>query len=50
MTLQKVTADHDASEVEKCFVNVVAAFAADAEAAELVEPTDRSFHNPAKNS
>lgn len=47
MTLHKVTANHDASEGEECFVNVVAAFAADAEAAELVQPTDRSFHHPA---
>lgn len=50
MSLHKVTADHDASEAEECFVDVVTAFAANAEAAELVQPTNRSFHHPAKDS
>jgi len=50
MSLHKVAADHDTSEVKECFVDVVTAFAADAEAAELVQPTDGSFYDPATDS
>lgn len=40
MSLHEVGANQDAAEFEECFVNVIATFASDAEAAELMQPTD----------
>jgi len=50
MTLQEVGANHDAAEFEECVVDVIATFAADAEAAELMQPADRSFDDPTKDA
>lgn len=40
-------ADEDAAQCKECFVDVGAAFVADAQAAELVEPRDGPLHHPA---
>src|SRR5262249_55985755 len=47
---EEVTADHNAAEREECLVDVVAPFEARAQAAHLMQPTDRAFDDPARCS
>ena len=42
--------DQDTSNGEERFVDVKPSFVADAQSAELVEPTDRAFDDPAKHA
>ena len=50
MTIEEVTADHNAAEFEEGLVNVIPSFATDSESAELMQPADGAFDHPAKDS
>ena len=46
LLIQVVETDDCASDCHECSMDVIAAFVANSETAELMEPSDRSFHHP----
>jgi len=47
LCLEEFEADEAAADREECFVDVIAAFVADAQAAVLMQPGDGAFDDPA---
>jgi hypothetical protein len=50
LTSQKLPTDQNASQSEKCFVDVGAFLIADAQPTKLVQPGKSSFHDPSPSA
>ena len=48
--MQEIPADEGTSEGKKCLVDVGTLFVSDAQAAELVQPSERPLHDPAPSA